>query len=290
MSDQDRADKMDDPVIASRTSRWQRAGVLVFALLFVAFPLYRTVDKSRRADALIQQQQALVSAGHVVWSNNCATCHGTTGEGGEGPALNSKEFLSTITDEQMHRIISAGITSTDMPTWLVDFGGQLTDQQIAEVVAYIRAWQPTAVSCPTWRQPTTGCGGGASPSATPVPGAIQVGLGETTPDQMFISLSASSATAGPVTFQVTNQGQRTHEFVVLRTDTQADQLPIVSFEGEKDRIDEAAPGVKNVGETGDMKPGETKLLTITLPAGHYVVVCNLPGHYRMGMHADFTVS
>jgi mono/diheme cytochrome c family protein/uncharacterized cupredoxin-like copper-binding protein len=289
MSD-DRASKLDDPVILSRTSRWQRAGVLVFALLFVAFPLYRTVDTSRRANALTQQQQALVSGGHVVWSNNCATCHGTTGEGGEGPALNSKEFLSTITDEQMHRIISAGITSTDMPTWLVDFGGQLTDQQIAEVVAYIRAWQPTAPSCPDWRLPTGGCGGGASPTVAPVPGAIQVGLGEKTPDQMFISLSANSATAGSVTFQVTNQGQRTHEFVVLRTDTPADQLPIVSFEGEKDRIDEAAPGVTNVGETGDMKAGETKLLTIKLAPGHYVVVCNLPGHYRMGMHADFTVN
>ena len=289
MGEPARADKLDDPAILSRTRRWQRAGILVFAMLFVAFPLYRTVDRSRRTDAIAQQQQALVSAGQLIWANNCATCHGTTGEGGDSPALNSKQFLSTISDEQMHRIISAGITGTEMPTWLVDFGGQLTDQQIAEVVAYIRSWQPTAPSCPTWRQPTTPCGG-ASPTVAPVAGAIQVGLGERTADQMFLTLSANSATAGPVTFQVTDQGQRTHEFVVFRTDTPADLIPIVSFEGERDRIDEKAPGVTNVGETGDMKPGETKLLTITLKPGHYVVVCNLPGHFRMGMHADFTVS
>jgi uncharacterized cupredoxin-like copper-binding protein len=26
-----------------------------------------------------------------------------------------------------------------------------------------------------------------------------------------------------------------------------------------------------------------------LPAGHYVLICNIDGHYRAGMHADFTV-
>jgi uncharacterized cupredoxin-like copper-binding protein len=45
----------------------------------------------------------------------------------------------------------------------------------------------------------------------------------------------------------------------------------------------------NVGETGDVKAGQTKVLSITLAPGHYAVVCNLPGHYRMGMHQDFTV-
>ena len=43
----------------------------------------------------------------------------------------------------------------------------------------------------------------------------------------------------------------------------------------------------NVGETGDMEPGAVMLLTIDMSAGHYAVVCNLPGHYAMGMHQDF---
>jgi uncharacterized cupredoxin-like copper-binding protein len=29
------------------------------------------------------------------------------------------------------------------------------------------------------------------------------------------------------------------------------------------------------------------LLTIDLAAGHYAIVCNLPGHYAAGMHVDF---
>ena len=28
---------------------------------------------------------------------------------------------------------------------------------------------------------------------------------------------------------------------------------------------------------------------VTLAPGHYVVICNLPGHYASGMHADLTV-
>jgi uncharacterized cupredoxin-like copper-binding protein len=117
---------------------------------------------------------------------------------------------------------------------------------------------------------------------------VAVALGETSPDQMYIHLSSDSATAGPVTFAVTNEGAHKHEFVVLKTDTQAAGFPVASFEGEKDRFDEDAAGT-NVGETGDMEAGSTKSLSIDLKPGHYAVACNLPGHYRMGMHQDLWV-
>ncbi len=133
----------------------------------------------------------------------------------------------------------------------------------------------------------------ASPVASAGPGAggpdvVVVGEGETSPTQMFIDLSANQAPAGKVTFFVTNRGTETHEFVVMQTDTPAANFPLTGFEGEKDRFNEDTVGV-NVGETGDVKAGQTKVLSITLAPGHYAVVCNLPGHYRMGMHQDFTV-
>ena len=67
------------------------------------------------------------------------------------------------------------------------------------------------------------------------------------------------------------------------------EIPIDSFEGEQDRIDEDTAGT-NVGETGDMETGATQTLTLDLAPGHYVFVCNLPGHYQQGMHASLTVS
>ena len=118
---------------------------------------------------------------------------------------------------------------------------------------------------------------------------VTVALGETDPQTMYIHMSSSVAPAGEVAFVVTNEGAETHEFVVLSTDTPAADLPIVSFEGEANRIDEEAKGVVNVGETGDMEPGTSMVLTIDLSEGHYAVVCNLPGHYANGMHRDFSV-
>ncbi|MGZ6557790.1 MAG: sulfocyanin-like copper-binding protein, partial [Actinomycetota bacterium] len=118
---------------------------------------------------------------------------------------------------------------------------------------------------------------------------IDVALGQTDPSHMFIHLSATATSSGKTTFRVTNTDKVKHEFVVLKTDTPAANFPIGSFEGEADRIDEDTAGT-NVGETGDMAAGETKALTIDLKPGHYALVCNLPGHYRMGMHQDFTVN
>jgi len=39
-----------------------------------------------------------------------------------------------------------------------------------------------------------------------------------------------------------------------------------------------------------MNIGETKTFTVTLPAGHYVLMCNEIGHYSAGMHMTFTVN
>ena len=124
-------------------------------------------------------------------------------------------------------------------------------------------------------------------SYTQTTNVITVALGESDPNTMYIHMSQPYAPEGKVSFIVTNEGTETHEFVVLQTKTPAADFPIVSFEGEKNRIDEDAKGVVNAGETGDMEPGTTMMMTLDLAAGHYAIVCNLPGHYANGMHEDF---
>jgi uncharacterized cupredoxin-like copper-binding protein len=92
--------------------------------------------------------------------------------------------------------------------------------------------------------------------------------------------TASVGAAGRVTFRVRNSGNTTHELVVLRTNSPASSLPL-----KDGRADESG----NVGETGDLKVGATKTISLKLAAGHYALVCNLPGHYNLGQHTDFTV-
>ncbi|MGZ4137543.1 MAG: sulfocyanin-like copper-binding protein [Actinomycetota bacterium] len=127
------------------------------------------------------------------------------------------------------------------------------------------------------------------PASAAVSGTqVNVQLGETDVTHMYMKIDTTSVPAGTVTFSVQNQGVKTHEFVVLKTDTPAGDFPLTTFEGEKNRIDEDADGV-NVGETGDMDAGTSKTLTVELKPGHYALVCNLAGHYRMGMYSDFQV-
>lgn len=143
----------DDPDLTRSSRRWQAAGTFILILLVLAFPLYRATDGSRRDAALASQNQALLTQGHELWGTNCAACHGTNGEGGSAPALNSQEFLTSVSDDQIHGIIAGGIPGTPMPAWLNDYGGPLTDEQISALVTYLRSWEKTAPSVPDWRTP-----------------------------------------------------------------------------------------------------------------------------------------
>ena len=152
----------DDPVVVRQSLRWKRVGTLMLALLVVAFPVYKAVESSRRTDALRSQDTALMGSGPQLWGLNCAACHGLNGQGVSAPALNSQEFFQGTSDEQIAGIVRGGVPGTAMPAWWNEYGGPLTDQQIAEVVAYIRSWQKTAPSCPDWRTPSCpGTKGGA---------------------------------------------------------------------------------------------------------------------------------
>ena len=111
------------------------------------------------------------------------------------------------------------------------------------------------------------------------------GVGVTLAD-FTITADPDSASAGEVTFDVTNDAEQTHEFVVFRTDLAPDQLPT----GEGGDVDEAGEGVELVDEIEDIEGGSTQSLTVNLDTGSYVLICNLPGHYAQGMYTGFTVS
>ncbi len=98
-------------------------------------------------------------------------------------------------------------------------------------------------------------------------------------DEFNVLPAKQAAPTGKVTFVLTNAGKVTHEFVVIRTAKPAGNL----MKGSE--ADETGA----VGEVGELKPGQTKKLTLTLKKGHYALLCNLPGHYRAGQFADFYV-
>lgn len=121
---------------------------------------------------------------------------------------------------------------------------------------------------------TASCGGDDE-------GVVDVTLADFT-----ITADPTSTPAGEVTFDVANDAEQVHEFVVFQTDLAAEELPT----GENGDVDEEGEGVTLVDEIEDIEGGSSESLTVDLDAGSYVLICNLPGHYGQGMHTSFSVS
>lgn len=98
-----------------------------------------------------------------------------------------------------------------------------------------------------------------------------------------IVLDQTSVPSGTITFNVKNAGTMVHEVVVLKTDVAADKIAPDPDEAGKMSEDGSQ------GESGDLNPTEAKSFTLDLQPGNYVLICNQPAHYLLGMHIAFVV-
>lgn len=133
--------------------------------------------------------------------------------------------------------------------------------------------------------------GVASPSSyavgcTKSPQTGQGSAVDVTENNYSIALSTSDIGSGTTAFDVTNTGPSLHEFVVLKTNLPADRLPLE----QNSSVITDRHGVTTVGQIQNIQPCSTKTLTVDLKAGRYVVICDLPGHYSMGMRAPMIVT
>jgi uncharacterized cupredoxin-like copper-binding protein len=105
-------------------------------------------------------------------------------------------------------------------------------------------------------------------------------------DDFSVHRTTGTAASGLVGFQLSNNGPSTHELIVVRTDRASAQLPL-----ERDglTVNEEGPGVDFLDEAEGLDIGDRRTLTLDLAPGHYVLFCNMEGHYLGGMHAAFTV-
>ena len=98
----------------------------------------RIPSKNNTADAKAKGQQ--------LFEVQCAMCHGAGGHGDAPlgqtmypPAANlTKPRTTNKTDGQLFWLIADGINLTGMPAWGTKYGGANTDDDIWNMVAYIR--------------------------------------------------------------------------------------------------------------------------------------------------------
>jgi mono/diheme cytochrome c family protein len=119
-------------------------GLALTLALFLGFGFYWFDEPARMAAAVDQLQATRAEHGRVRFAENCAICHGPQGEGVTAPTMNSQEFLMSVSDEVIFSLIRSGVPGTAMPSWSQAFGGPFPDDEIRDLVAYIRSWEPTA--------------------------------------------------------------------------------------------------------------------------------------------------
>lgn len=79
----------------------------------------------------LAQSPSDIAAGRKIFESQCALCHGQTGGGGRGPALNHPKLERAPDDETLRKLVSEGLR--DMPgAW------QLHPDEVAGVAAYVR--------------------------------------------------------------------------------------------------------------------------------------------------------
>jgi uncharacterized cupredoxin-like copper-binding protein len=97
-----------------------------------------------------------------------------------------------------------------------------------------------------------------------------------------ITLNTPTAKAGIVKFGIRNQGTMVHDFDLIKTDLAPDKLPIDGASA-KAKTDGLVKQMINIAQ------GRVTTLEAKLDAGHYVIICNVAGHYQLGMRAELTV-
>jgi len=115
---------------------------------------------------------------------------------------------------------------------------------------------------------------GPAPTAT----SVMVRMGD-----KEITLSQAEVPAGLVTFSIMNNGSIVHSLVLIRTDVAHDQMTLDPADPSK--VDEKG----SIAVTGQMAVGAMAQFARALVPGKYVLVCNEPAHYAVGMHTGLVV-
>jgi cytochrome c553 len=119
-----------------------KSSLIVFFVVLFATNVYGVLfngDRPSEGSSTTQQPQELnevttgvsLETGKTIFNNNCAVCHGKTGEGIVGPALAGNEKLAD-TAHVVKQILNGG---GPMPAWK----NTLSDEEIASVASFIRA-------------------------------------------------------------------------------------------------------------------------------------------------------
>ncbi|MEW6034146.1 MAG: cytochrome c [Chloroflexota bacterium] len=111
-------------------------GLFLTLVIVVFIAVYWATESGRHAAVVARLKQEAMARGALEYARLCATCHGTAGQGLIGPALRD-----TLLDEDaLTKTISRGVPGTAMLAWAQEDGGPLREQQVQDLVMFIKNW------------------------------------------------------------------------------------------------------------------------------------------------------
>lgn len=112
------------------------AGIGVAAIVLIAFFVF--LNRGGKSEAEPLADAATLALGEAIYTQNCASCHGSAGDGHaaepQAPALNDREHAWHHPDGQLQQVIMNG--GQIMPP----FKDKLTTEETVAVVRYIQGW------------------------------------------------------------------------------------------------------------------------------------------------------
>lgn len=147
---------IDDEVIETRRLEGgQKAAIAFSAFLAVSLPLYFLGEPARQQGFVDEFSAASIARGEqIVADFACFSCHGPEGSGGTtsyvekrsgvtvswvAPSLNDVFFR--YDEDEVNYWVTFGRGNTPMPPWGIPGGGPLNEEQVNDVVNYLRTIQ-----------------------------------------------------------------------------------------------------------------------------------------------------
>jgi uncharacterized cupredoxin-like copper-binding protein len=116
-----------------------------------------------------------------------------------------------------------------------------------------------------------------APEALPADVQVTVDMKE-----YAITVSPATFKAGTIKFGIRNIGTMVHDFDLIKTDLAFDKLPTDSGSA-KAKEDGLVKQMINIAAN------RVTTLSADLAPGNYVIICNVAGHYQLGMRVAFKV-
>jgi mono/diheme cytochrome c family protein len=145
----------DERIETRRLEGGQKAAIAFSAFLAISLPLYFLTEQERQAGFVDEFSTASVTRGeHIVAEYLCFNCHGPEGSGGTTSYVEKRSGVTVAwavpslddvffryDEDEVNFWVTYGRGNTPMPAWGIPGGGPLNEQQVEDVVNYLKTIQ-----------------------------------------------------------------------------------------------------------------------------------------------------